>query len=468
MATLTPSPAAKSGLFKRKMLDSEDKVAICKAYVFLSENTKVVVTGGVRSAVSTMMGVSVSTVKRVWKEFCTTGELCGPKPKGRPPTVLSDVDIADLREFVREENRAGRPVSMSRLKKHLLDWEKNVSSRTLLRYVDDMGLKYGRGRVRHGLHESAACVALRAEYLRRLRENRDASDMPIRPEVVLDESFCNLHHVRDTTWYVDGDFVSRPSGKGPRFCIVGAGVYKRHGRSLQAGWVPDSFVMWAANTKGTGAKRGLAVMAGEDDEVDYHGNFNAQLFQKWFKKLCATLHRLHGSCVIIMDGAKYHKAVVERAPTKSSNKTAMTSWLTKHGIPFTPACTRAELYEIILEHKKDIVRYVVFDIAHANGNHTVLFTPPYHCELQPIEMIWGCLKNPVAHSPAATMPMLKGKLLEAKDNITQEMWLASRRKVVVQEKKYWARLDEDLEDAESDDSDFDSSDSSDDDDEDDV
>jgi len=40
---------------------------------------------------------------------------------------------------------------------------------------------------------------------------------------------------------------------------------------------------------------------------DYHGNFNAELFEKWFKRLCISLKKNYGSCIIHLDGAAYHR-----------------------------------------------------------------------------------------------------------------------------------------------------------------
>ncbi|KAF9152443.1 hypothetical protein DFQ26_000905 [Actinomortierella ambigua] len=56
--------------------------------------------------------------------------------------------------------------------------------------------------------------------------------------------------------------------------------------------------------------------------------------------------------------------------------------------------------------KKDIEPHVkayiqestwsIYSIAKRYGGHIICKTPPYHCELQPIEKIWACAKNKVA------------------------------------------------------------------------
>jgi hypothetical protein len=63
-------------------------------------------------------------------------------------------------------------------------------------------------------------------------------------------------------------------------------------------------------------------------DKDYHGNFTAQLFERWFKELCQSLANDHGSCVIHLDGAKYHKRLLNPNPTASWKKASIQCWLT--------------------------------------------------------------------------------------------------------------------------------------------
>src|SRR5947208_12443042 len=42
-------------------------------------------------------------------------------------------------------------------------------------------------------------------------------------------------------------------------------------------------------------------------KVNYHGNFNAEIFENLFSTLCKTLYEKYGPVNIHMDGASYHK-----------------------------------------------------------------------------------------------------------------------------------------------------------------
>ena len=45
-----------------------------------------------------------------------------------------------------------------------------------------------------------------------------------------------------------------------------------------------------------------------------------------------------------------------------------------------------------VKHKDQYLKYVVDEMAKAHG-HEVVCLPPYHCELNPIEMAWSQVKQ---------------------------------------------------------------------------
>jgi len=55
--------------------------------------------------------------------------------------------------------------------------------------------------------------------------------------------------------------------------------------------------------------------------------------------------------------------------------------------------------------------YEVDEIAKKPG-HEILRTPPYHPELQPIELCWGIVKNHIARNCDFTLSNLKRQLEE--------------------------------------------------------
>jgi hypothetical protein len=92
----------------------------------------------------------------------------------------------------------------------------------------------------------------------------------------------------------------------------------------------------------------------------------------------------------------------------------------------------------------------------AKYGHRVLITPPYHPELQPIEIIWAVVKNAVAATRQRTMKELMALLpVLFAEKVTSDTWCGAYRKAQYFEDKYWKDLSEDREDNASAESDSD-------------
>ena len=81
----------------------------------------------------------------------------------------------------------------------------------------------------------------------------------------------------------------------------------------------------------------------------------------------------------------------------------------------------------------------------ANHGMSILRTPPYHPELQPIETCWAVVKNHMADNCDFTMSGLRKRLPEAFSKVTAETCKEIVLKVADQELKYWTE-DEALDD----------------------
>ncbi|GET50012.1 hypothetical protein H257_11777 [Rhizophagus irregularis DAOM 181602=DAOM 197198] len=171
--------------------------------------------------------------------------------------------------------------------------------------------------------------------------------------------------------------------------------------------------------------------------MDYHGNFNAEIFEDLFSTLCETLHEKYGPVNIHMDGASYHKRQVENIPTSSTKKQEIVEWLTAHNISFSNELRKPELLELVQMHKEK-VSFTCVEIAKQYG-HEVFYTPPYHCELQPIEGVWAVVKGEVARSgPHPNLLSIRNTLLDAfKNKINSKVILGLWRKTLKNAKAYF-------------------------------
>jgi hypothetical protein len=239
-----------------------------------------------------------------------------------------------------------------------------VPERTMRVVLSRMKFRFVKGKKRNYLAETLGTVAYRANYVQGKRTNRDNHNNPTIPEVYLDESYCNMHHTTGRTWLPEDCVRFTKSGKGKRVCIVGAGVLRRENGSLTGEWVRDSRKVWQSDLK-----------RNRDGDDDYHGNFTANIFELWFGKLCCTLAADYGRCKIYMDGAAYHKRVLNPVPNTQSKKADIQSWLDIKRATYTPSATKAQLLALVNEIKPP-KQYVPRQLAVSYG-HEVYYTPPY-------------------------------------------------------------------------------------------
>ena len=148
-------------------------------------------------------------------------------------------------------------------------------------------------------------------------------------------------------------------------------------------------------------------------------------YEKWLKT--QLIPNLPPSSVLVIDNAPFHNVQLNPAPTSSSKKQEMIDWLTRHGIPFTNSMYKPELYTIIKIWKPKYKMYKV-DALLAEKGHSVLRLPPYHPDLNPIELIWGSIKEHVAKRNVNFQFESVLQLVREKcDSITADDWTAACR-----------------------------------------
>jgi transposase len=146
---------------------------------------------------------------------------------------------------------------------------------------------------------------------------------------------------------------------------------------------------------------------------------NGDSFEKWFKNI---LPQLEENSVIVLDNASYHSRKLEKVPTSASRKVDVQNWLRSKDIEFDQKMLKYQLLDLVKPHRVKYNKYVVDEMAKSQ-NKIVLRLPPYHCELNPIELIWADAKNFVAkHNRTYKLPDVKILFSQALENITTEKW----------------------------------------------
>ena len=161
---------------------------------------------------------------------------------------------------------------------------------------------------------------------------------------------------------------------------------------------------------------------------------NWENFSKWFET--QLIPNIPQKSVIILDNAKYHNVFVkDSTPNKSSRKAELQKWLTRNGYPWRDDMLKAEL-QSLCERFAPAPEYELDRIAEKHGM-SILRTPPYHPELQPIETCWAVVKNHMARNCDFTMAGLRSSLPKAFGKVTAKTCKDIISKVIKQEEKYW-------------------------------
>lgn len=291
------------------------------------------------------------------------------RPRESPATTLDSFDESVLHRTIERFYAEGTIPYLGSLLQKLKEEIGYVGSRSsLYRLLVKLGYKYTKVDRRRFLIRRPDVVALRRVYLRKINSIRMSN--PDREIYFLDESYVNERHVVGKCWSSDkvkGLEVS--PGVGRRVIICHAGS--------KNGFVEGAKLVFPSNS----------------GKADYHHDMNSITFKKWFIE--QLLPNIKPNSVIVMDNAPYHSVQLDKAPTTASLKSEMQDWLKRRNIPFDSSMTKPELYELVKINKEPNRRYEIDEIAKAHG-HEVIRLPPYNCDLNPIELIWGRVKNSIA------------------------------------------------------------------------
>lgn len=405
--------------FQGKEFTPEMRKLVVNAKLFFDQYRKDIDTAKTASDELTAktLGISISTVRMVMAAYNKQGDdglfWSNQDNRGRPSFAVEAGVEAEVRRFVRHANSSANQVTLEIIAKYLAEkYCCNISIPTLWRALIRWGFEFGVGTRSAHLKETERILIKRRRYLRQKLENRKADGSTIRPEVYLDESYINKNHSRDDTWYFgdDSSTISKPTGKGERLIIVNA--------IDEEGWIPHAKLVFKAAKK-----------AG-----DYHGNMNWSVFRQWFTE--QLLPNIKKNSLIIMDNAAYHNVLTEEAfpkPAYSSRK--LQDWLTHNEIPWTKDMLKAELLELCSRFAPK-PEFAIDKLAAERG-HTVLRTPPYHPELQPIEVCWAVVKGHVAVHNDFKMSTVKHLLEDGFGKVTSGTIHGIIKKVRKQEDVFW-------------------------------
>lgn len=110
----------------------------------------------------------------------------------------------------------------------------------------------------------------------------------------------------------------------------------------------------------------------------------------------------------------------------------------KKGEEFARPLNKIRLLDIVNRIKPPFNTYVVDEFVKTKGM-TVLRTPPYHCEFNPIELAWSSVKRYVkTNNTTFKLLDVKKLLIEGVNYCTPEMWKNFVQHVIKIEDMFWS------------------------------
>jgi len=205
-------------------------------------------------------------------------------------------------------------------------------------------------------------------------------------------------------------------------------------KGLSTGKVKPLVVLHIGSEDGF-VDNGLLCFESKKNSGDHHdGIMNGDTFCEWIENI---LPRLEDNCVIVMDNASHHSVKLDKAPTASSKKADIIQWLESKGEAVDRTMIIRELLDIVKKIKPLHEKFVIDEIADAH-NKTILRLPPYHCELNPIELAWSSIKNHVrTNNTTFELPDVEKLLNEGIERVGADMWKNFIRHTIAEENKFW-------------------------------
>lgn len=341
---------------------------------------------------SAATGVSIRTIRTISKEsdrikkgerncFLTPNKKRTPKKR---KTNLDDFDRCTLRRLIRNYYLVEKKIpTLKRIHRKFSEDDYYTGSiESLRKEILSVGFRWRKTKTnRKLLMEKHDISYLRCNYLQNIKRYREQN----RPIIFTDETYIHSSN----------ECLKKPIGKGARLIIVHAGG--------ENGFVPEAYVRWKSNSTG-----------------DYHNEMNYENYKKWIQE--KLIPNLPPKSVLVIDNAPYHNKQLDKCPTSASNNEDMRRWLRQKNIIHSDTMLKTELYNLIKLNKPHYKSYEIDLLLNEHG-HDVLRLPPYHPDLNPIELVWESLKRYVLDRNVFTLKQIETLCDQFFNEFTVDEWI---------------------------------------------
>ena len=375
---------------------------------------------------------SPSTIRATYATFASTHSIPTPttvhRGRGNPAHPLHDSNTeaygpsfeAELliHNLVHSQKTDGATVTATTISAELrVKQNIEVSRRTVRRWLRALGYRWRHKRYVGGMKPQAKNTRIRQfilEYAAALSEE-EAGTAVI---VYMDESYIHAHLASKKGWFHPSDRDVIGDDNGTRLIILHAMTEN----GLLA--VPDEVASnWLSEPALTAELVFEEVLEDGQDDSDYHNTMTGVKFTAWVRnRLLPTFNELYPGkkMYLVLDNAAYHKPRDETwiDSSKAMNKHDLAHQLLDLGV--TQLTTIGDSSRVVPSHlfeakksaggpsKDDLItatqlwldqhpdynRTVIEQLFDDTGN-TLVYTPPFCPEVQPIELLWAKVKHTI-------------------------------------------------------------------------
>lgn len=355
------------------------------------------------------MGIGKTTVGMIIKEYNETKTVTIPKKKRSKKSFLdtfNDFDKNAVRTHVHRIWFRREIPTVDKIHQVVSadDSLPPISRTNLFRLLKALDFRYTKRSRNSALTERNELVEWRRRYLRDIERYREKG----RHIYYLDETWVGVSECTSKTW-VDTTIKSQrdafqkelttgsvnPSYKEKRLIVLDIGS--------EDGFVPDA----------------LLCFESKKNTSNNYDEINGDIFCEWMEGI---LSRLKPNSVVVMDNASYHSEKIDKAPSSGSRKADIVKWLTDKGVVIDSPIVIPELLQMVKRLKPQHERYVIDELAKVH-NQIILRLPPYHFELNPIELAWSSVKNHVRmNNSTQKLQDVKQLITEGVNRVNSDMW----------------------------------------------
>ncbi|KAL4149806.1 hypothetical protein QTP88_003668 [Uroleucon formosanum] len=353
-------------------------------------------------------GIGYLTVKKTVREYLD-GQPIIQKKRKCGPTVNEKIGTFEKCKILQKIHsfwlRQKIPTSKNILLAINADPDlPSLNFTTIEKVFKDLHIEYTRC-IHHtrALTETKDIVLWRRKYIEDIRRYRNEG----RTIYYLEETWVNVGGYSSKELWADIE----PSSDGKQIIVVHIGSV-------------EGFV-----------EGGLLCFESKTNTSNYHDHMNGDIFYDWF---CDILPLLKENSVIVFDNASYY-SVKNHVPTMSWKKGCILKWFEGKGIVFDRPLKKFQLIEKVKEIRLIYDNYRRSVQEAINHNKAVLRLPPYHCQLNPMQLAWEVVDRHanVNNCTSSELDDIRQLFNEGVKLVTTEMWASYVNSSIMYEDKLW-------------------------------